>query len=234
MTPSLAGPGSIINAHFHTIELDHYEGTNGSSDQRKEQRKDKELRNGQKKPFLVADTQLYKPLFGPSVRPPVRRLQSHFLSFSASAHPSATNAAVYTALFTFSVASAIKNGKFIWLSSLKHLQCCSPIQGNKRLCPFVLLLTFHYIIWAGAVTSKTTKTRDGGTHRKTDRQTDRWTDRRTKIPRDRPRKRGGVAYCAKKKLMMEEAWSRITRPDTQPILSHLRVPISEFRVPSFY
>ena len=49
--------------------------------------------------FLVADTQLYKPLFGPSVHQSVGRSQSCFSRISASAHPSATNAAVYTALF---------------------------------------------------------------------------------------------------------------------------------------
>ena len=42
----------------------------------------------------VADTRTYNPLFGPSVRHKVV-----FDFFSAPAHPSATNAAVYTALF---------------------------------------------------------------------------------------------------------------------------------------
>ena len=45
--------------------------------------------------LLVADTRLYKPLFGPSVPPSVK---NHFLRFSAPAHPSAINAAVYTRL----------------------------------------------------------------------------------------------------------------------------------------
>ena len=49
--------------------------------------------------FLVADTRLYNPLFGPLVRRSVGRSQSCFSTFSAPAHPSATNAAVYTALF---------------------------------------------------------------------------------------------------------------------------------------
>ena len=55
---------------------------------------------------LVADTRLYKPLIGPlvgpsigrSVRPSIRPSQSSFLRSSAPAHPSATYAAVYTAL----------------------------------------------------------------------------------------------------------------------------------------
>ena len=46
---------------------------------------------------------LYQPLFDwsvvPSVGPTVRLSQSHFSRFSAPAHPSATNAAMYTALF---------------------------------------------------------------------------------------------------------------------------------------
>ena len=47
-------------------------------------------------PFLVADMQLYKPHFSPSVSPSVHH--SCFSRFSAPAHPSATYVAVYTAL----------------------------------------------------------------------------------------------------------------------------------------
>ena len=72
--------------------------------------------------FLVADTRLYKPLFGPSVRRSVRRSQSCFSRFSAPAHPSATNAAVYTALFS-----------------------CKDTQLYKRHCPSVHQSICHFI-----------------------------------------------------------------------------------------
>ena len=79
--------------------------------------------SSQKIAFLDADTRLYKPLFGLSVRKSVRPSQNSFLTFSTLAHPSATNAADYTALLILTGHSVIRYIPSLALLTL-HI-CCA-------------------------------------------------------------------------------------------------------------
>ena len=101
--------------------------------------------------FQVADTRLFKPLFalsvGLSVRLSICPSLITFLRFSASAHPSPTNAAVYTALFTSAVLT------------IQIFSCGqATLQQALSICPFVCLLVHQSIGLLVSMRQKVEKT----------------------------------------------------------------------------
>ena len=101
-------------------------------------------------PFLDASSHLYMRVC-PSVRRSVGRsvglLQSPFLRFSAPAHPSATNAVVYTTLFIWDQSMHSKSITLKmagWQKQLLQRNTTKNDLALKMVALFKVMLTFNY------------------------------------------------------------------------------------------